>query len=80
MTVRILLADDHAVVRQLAEHRPDLRVLILSMHDNEQLFFEALRAGAGSSTPERAARISADHVTSGSAAAGHSRDRAARRA
>jgi DNA-binding NarL/FixJ family response regulator len=98
-TVRILLADDHAVVRhglrltleaepdfevvaeasdgaqaieaalrtdidlavldvsmprltgiqvtpQLAEHRPDLRVLILSMHDNEQFFFEALRAGA----------------------------------
>ena len=32
--------------RQLTEHRPDLRVLILSMHDNEQFFFEALRAGA----------------------------------
>ena len=32
--------------RQLAEHRPQLRVLILSMHDNEQFFFEALRAGA----------------------------------
>ena len=32
--------------RQLAEHRPALRVLILSMHDNEQFFFEALRAGA----------------------------------
>ncbi len=32
--------------RQLAEHRPDLKVLILSMHDNEQFFFEALRAGA----------------------------------
>jgi DNA-binding NarL/FixJ family response regulator len=30
------------VVRQ----REDLRVLILSMHDNEQYFFEALRAGA----------------------------------
>jgi DNA-binding NarL/FixJ family response regulator len=34
------------VTRQLAELRPDLRVLILSMHDNEQFFFEALRAGA----------------------------------
>ncbi len=33
-------------VRQLAEHRPNLRTLILSMHDNEQFFFEALRAGA----------------------------------
>jgi DNA-binding NarL/FixJ family response regulator len=32
--------------RQLAEQRPDLRILILSMHDNEQFFFEALRAGA----------------------------------
>ncbi len=32
--------------RQLTAQRPDLRVLILSMHDNEQFFFEALRAGA----------------------------------
>jgi DNA-binding NarL/FixJ family response regulator len=32
--------------RELAAHRPDVRVLILSMHDNEQFFFEALRAGA----------------------------------
>ncbi len=32
--------------RQLSEHRPEMRVLILSMHDNEQFFFEALRAGA----------------------------------
>ncbi|MEP6954581.1 MAG: response regulator transcription factor [Solirubrobacteraceae bacterium] len=32
--------------RQLTEQRPGLRVLILSMHDNEQFFFEALRAGA----------------------------------
>jgi DNA-binding NarL/FixJ family response regulator len=34
------------VARQLTAQRPDLRVLILSMHDNEQFFFEALRAGA----------------------------------
>jgi DNA-binding NarL/FixJ family response regulator len=32
--------------RQLTEHRPEMKVLILSMHDNEQFFFEALRAGA----------------------------------
>jgi DNA-binding NarL/FixJ family response regulator len=32
--------------RELVAHRPDIRVLILSMHDNEQFFFEALRAGA----------------------------------
>lgn len=34
------------VARQLTAQRPDMRLLILSMHDNEQFFFEALRAGA----------------------------------
>ncbi len=32
--------------RQLRAQRPDLKVLILSMHDNEQFFFEALKVGA----------------------------------
>jgi DNA-binding NarL/FixJ family response regulator len=32
--------------RELSQRRPDLRTLILSMHDNERYFFEALRAGA----------------------------------
>jgi DNA-binding NarL/FixJ family response regulator len=32
--------------RELSSRKPDLRVLILSMHDNEQYLFEALRAGA----------------------------------
>jgi DNA-binding NarL/FixJ family response regulator len=32
--------------RRIREHRPDLTLLILSMHDNEEFFFEALRAGA----------------------------------
>lgn len=32
--------------RELARRRPSLKVLILSMYDNEQYFFEALRAGA----------------------------------
>jgi DNA-binding NarL/FixJ family response regulator len=31
---------------ELRARRPDLHVLILSMHDNEQYFFEALKAGA----------------------------------
>ena len=31
---------------ELAKRRPELRVLILSMHDNEEYFFEALQAGA----------------------------------
>jgi len=32
--------------RHIREHRPDVRVLMLSVHDNEQFFFEALQAGA----------------------------------
>jgi DNA-binding NarL/FixJ family response regulator len=34
------------VARELAKQRPQLRVLMLSVHDNEQYFFEALKAGA----------------------------------
>ena len=34
------------VARELAKQRPKLRVLMLSVHDNEQYFFEALKAGA----------------------------------
>ena len=32
--------------RELKRRSPELRVLMLSMHDNEQYFFEALKAGA----------------------------------
>ena len=32
--------------RELSRRLPELKVLILSMHDNEQYFFEALRVGA----------------------------------
>ncbi|MFE8991445.1 response regulator [Streptomyces collinus] len=32
--------------RELASVRPDLRILMLTMHDNEQYFFQALKAGA----------------------------------
>ncbi|MFE5913971.1 response regulator [Streptomyces wedmorensis] len=32
--------------RELARTRPGLRILMLTMYDNEQYFFEALRAGA----------------------------------
>ncbi len=34
------------VTGELAKQRPELRVLMLSVHDNEQYFFEALKAGA----------------------------------
>ncbi|MER6388020.1 response regulator transcription factor [Streptomyces sp. NPDC001523] len=33
--------------RELARLRPGLRILMLTMYDNEQYFFEALRVGAG---------------------------------
>jgi DNA-binding NarL/FixJ family response regulator len=32
--------------KELSRRRPELRLLMLSMHDNEQYFFEALKAGA----------------------------------
>lgn len=32
--------------RELSRQMPDLRILILTMYDNEQYFFEALKAGA----------------------------------
>ncbi|MBT2441888.1 response regulator transcription factor [Streptomyces sp. ISL-36] len=32
--------------RELSRTRPDLRILILTMYDNDQYFFEALRVGA----------------------------------
>jgi DNA-binding NarL/FixJ family response regulator len=32
--------------RELSRRRPEVRLLMLSMHDNEQYFFEALKAGA----------------------------------
>jgi DNA-binding NarL/FixJ family response regulator len=32
--------------QELGKRRPELRMLILSMHENEQFLFEALRAGA----------------------------------
>jgi len=34
------------VTAELARRRPEIRVLILSVHDSEQYFFEALKAGA----------------------------------
>jgi DNA-binding NarL/FixJ family response regulator len=35
-----------AAARELTHRRPGLRVLILSMHENEQFLYEALKAGA----------------------------------
>ena len=32
--------------REISERRPDVRLLILSMHDNEQYLFEAIKVGA----------------------------------
>ena len=34
------------VARRLRSHRPDLRIVMLSVHDNEQFFFESLKVGA----------------------------------
>jgi len=41
--------------RVLSRRRPELRTLILSMHDNERYVFEALRAGASGYVPKSVA-------------------------
>jgi DNA-binding NarL/FixJ family response regulator len=46
--------------RRIREQRPDLQVLILSMHDNEEFFFEAIRAGAAGYVLKTAAQDLAD--------------------
>jgi CheY-like chemotaxis protein len=42
--------------RELSRRRPELRILMLSMHEVEQYFFEALRAGASGCVPRGHAR------------------------
>ncbi|MEU8817153.1 response regulator transcription factor [Actinoplanes sp. NPDC048796] len=41
--------------RELTRRRPGLRILILTMYDNEQYFFEALRVGAAGFVPKSVA-------------------------
>lgn len=41
--------------RELSRLRPQLRILILTMYDNEQYFFEALKAGAAGYVPKSVA-------------------------
>lgn len=43
--------------RELQRRRPDVRVLILSMHESEQYLYEALRAGASGYVVKRAADL-----------------------
>ena len=49
-----------AAAREITQRRPQTRVLMLSMHDNEQYFFETLKAAlrATSSDPPRIASSS----------------------
>ncbi|MFE7273396.1 response regulator [Streptomyces sp. NPDC057623] len=41
--------------RELSRSRPELRTLMLTMYDNEQFFFEALKAGASGYVPKSVA-------------------------
>jgi DNA-binding NarL/FixJ family response regulator len=43
--------------RELQQRRPDLRILVLSMHESEQYLYEALRAGASGYVVKRAADL-----------------------
>jgi DNA-binding NarL/FixJ family response regulator len=46
MDVAMPLMTGLQAARELARRKPWLRILMLSMHDNEQYFFESLKAGA----------------------------------
>lgn len=46
MDVAMPLMTGLQAARELARRKPRLRILMLSMHDNEQYFFESLKAGA----------------------------------
>ena len=46
MDVAMPLMTGLQAARELARRKPGLRILMLSMHDNEQYFFESLKAGA----------------------------------
>lgn len=43
--------------RELGQRRPDLRILVLSMHESEQYLYEALRVGASGYVVKRAADL-----------------------
>ena len=47
---------------RIREQRPEVQVLILSMHDNEEFFFEALRAGAAGYVLKTAAERDLDEA------------------
>jgi DNA-binding NarL/FixJ family response regulator len=52
--------------RELGQRRPELRILMLSMYDNEQFLFEALKAGASGYVLKSGA---ADHIVAACRAA-----------
>lgn len=43
--------------REISRHREPPRILMLSMHDNEQYFFEALKLGARPPAPHEAIQV-----------------------
>lgn len=46
LDVAMPLLNGLGATRELRRRLPDMRILMLSMHDNEQFFYEALEAGA----------------------------------
>ena len=47
--------DGIAVTKQLRPQQPNLRILILTIHEDEEYFFKMLQAGASGYVPKRAA-------------------------
>lgn len=49
--------DGFETTRRIRAEHPDCTVLVLTMHDNEHYFFEALAAGASGYVPKKAAPV-----------------------
>ncbi len=46
LDISMPMMDGLESTRQMKRHNPDIKVLVLTMHDNEEYFFQLLRAGA----------------------------------
>jgi two-component system response regulator NreC len=57
MDIAMPEVDGFQATRKIKEKHPNTAVLILTMYDNEQYFFEALGAGASGYVPKKAAPV-----------------------
>jgi DNA-binding NarL/FixJ family response regulator len=66
--IALPVIDGISVIRQIAEEAPEVRVVVFSQHDQEEIQLDALRAGAVGFIPKRAGVDRLPHVLRGAAA------------